>query len=88
MSSTLIIDWGFKCNPYDWRVMNKIINRKQFTILWHVDDLKLSHEDPNTITEVLQIIDKRYGKVVLITMMHGKVHNYLGMVLDYSKRVR
>jgi hypothetical protein len=84
----LIIDWGFKCNPYDWRVMNKIINRKQFTILWHVDDLKLSHEDPNTITEVLQIIDKRYGKVVLITMMHGKVHNYLGMVLDYSKRVR
>ncbi len=68
--------------------MNKIINRKQFTILWHVDDLKLSHEDPNTITEVLQIIDKRYGKVVLITMMHGKVHNYLGMVLDYSKRVR
>ncbi len=84
----MIIDWGFKCNPYDWRVMNKIINRKQFTILWHVDDLKLSHEDPNTITEVLQIIDKRYGKVVLITMMHGKVHNYLGMVLDYSKRVR
>lgn len=68
--------------------MNKIINRKQFTILWHVDDLKLSHEDPNTITEVLQIIDKRYGKVVLITMMHGKVHNYPGMVLDYSKRVR
>jgi hypothetical protein len=39
------------------------------------------------MTEVLQIINKRYGKVVLITMMHGKVHNYLGMVLDYSKRV-
>jgi hypothetical protein len=30
LSSALIDDWGFKCNPYDWCVINKLINRKQF----------------------------------------------------------
>jgi hypothetical protein len=38
--------WGFESNPYDWCVANKTINGKQCTILWHVDDLKISHEDP------------------------------------------
>ena len=34
---------GFKTNPYDPCVANKEINGSQFTIVWHVDDLKLSH---------------------------------------------
>ena len=36
---------GFIINPYDLCVANKMVNRKQFTIVWHVDDIKLSHED-------------------------------------------
>jgi hypothetical protein len=33
---------GFKINPYDWCVENKMIDGKQCTILWHdVDDLKI-----------------------------------------------
>ena len=88
LSSALIVDWGFKCNPYDWCVINKMINGKQFTILWHVDDLKLSHEDPNVVTQVLEMINNRYGKEVPITVMRGKVHDYLGMVLDYTEEGR
>ncbi len=38
--------WGFTVNPYDCCVMNKIINGNQCTVLWHVDDLKISHVDP------------------------------------------
>ena len=30
--------WGFKLNPYDPCVANKVINGTQCTILWHVDD--------------------------------------------------
>jgi hypothetical protein len=29
-------EWGYKVNPYDWCIMNKIVNGKQCTILWHV----------------------------------------------------
>ena len=37
---------GFECNPYDPCIANKIVNGKQMTIVWHVDDLKSSHVDP------------------------------------------
>ena len=36
---------GFVINPYDFCVANKMINGKQMTIIWHVDDLKISHAD-------------------------------------------
>ena len=40
-------------NPYDRCVANKIINGKQLTIVLYVDDNKLSHVDPNLVTEIL-----------------------------------
>ena len=38
-----LTDIGFEINPYDPCVANKMIDRKQMTICWHVDDLKASH---------------------------------------------
>jgi hypothetical protein len=35
--------WGFKINPYGWCVANKMIGGKQCTVIWHVDDIKVSH---------------------------------------------
>jgi hypothetical protein len=35
---------GFKLNPYDGCVANKIVKGKQITICFHVDDCKISHE--------------------------------------------
>ena len=32
--------WGFTIIPYDWCVANKVIDSKQMTVAWHVDDLK------------------------------------------------
>jgi hypothetical protein len=47
--------WGFKINPYDWWcVANKMIDGKQCTIVWHVDDLKISHVRPNMVTSVIE----------------------------------
>jgi Reverse transcriptase (RNA-dependent DNA polymerase)/Zinc knuckle len=46
--------WGFEFNPYDNCVANKIINGKQCTILWHVDDLKISHVEEAVMDEVLK----------------------------------
>ena len=41
--SRQLLSWGFKLNDYDNCVANKMINGKQCTIVWHVDDLKISH---------------------------------------------
>ena len=38
-----LIEQGFKLNPYNECVANKQIEGHQCTILWHIDDLKLSH---------------------------------------------
>ena len=36
---------GFEKNSYDPCVANKMINGQKMTIIWHVDDLKISHKD-------------------------------------------
>ena len=64
--------------------MKKIIDNKQYTILWHADDLKTSHVDPAVISSVLADIDAEYGKIAKMTITRGKVHKYLGMTIDYS----
>jgi hypothetical protein len=54
-------------------------------VLWHVDDIKVSHEDPEVVTQVLLKLFKEdaYGKEAPLTITRGKVHNYLGMTIDY-----
>ena len=82
--SASLKDMGFVRNPYDWCVMNKMIDGKQCTILWHVDDLKISHMDPAVVTAMLELIDTDYGTITPLTVKRGQVHEYLGMTIDYS----
>ena len=83
--SGFLVEAGFKINPYDWCVANKTINGKQCTILWHVDDLKISHVDTGVVDGVLATINNEFGKETPITVTRGKVHDYLGMTLDFTK---
>ena len=48
--------WGFAINPYDECVANNTVNGKQCTILWHVEDLKISHVDS-------KVVDSVFGKL-------------------------
>ena len=64
--------------------MNKIIDDKQCTILWHVDDLKTSHVDPAVVYRVLADIYWEYWRIAKMTITQGKVHKYLNMIIDYS----
>ena len=59
MSNFLLDDLGFERNAYDWCVVNKIINGKQCTIVWHADALMISHEDLKVVTEVIEGLSKR-----------------------------
>jgi hypothetical protein len=67
---------GFKINPYDRCVANKTINGKQCTIVWYVDDNKISHQDPKVVTEILEEIKKHFGE---LTIERGDEHSFLGM---------
>ena len=79
-----LIEQGFKLNPYDECVANKQIEGHQCTILWHVDDLKLSHVSDRVLDKVIASLNECYGKITLLTVTRRKVHDYLGMTIDYS----
>jgi hypothetical protein len=77
MLTAQLKEWGFEVNPYDWCVANKTIQGKQCTILWHVDDLKISHVSADVVTEVLEQMKSAFGKEAPLTVTRGKIHKYL-----------
>lgn len=81
-----LVGRGYEWNPYDWCVVNRMVDGKQFTIGWHVDDLKLSHIDPEAVSAEIEWLEKRFGTKAPLTVRRGKVHEYLGMTLDYSPK--
>ena len=83
-----IEETGFQINPYDPYVANMIVNGKQQTIAWHVDDIKSSHKDKEVNAKFLKLLETKYGsnKVGKVKYNQRKIHQYLGMELDYSKK--
>jgi hypothetical protein len=61
-----------------------MVDGKQLTIVWHVDDLKISHRDSKVVDIMLDKLDKEYGSVRKMTIRRGPVHDYLGMRIDFS----
>ena len=83
--SKTLLNEGFKINPYDNCVANKIINGHQFTICWYVDDIKFSHKDKSVVNEMIKKIEDKFDKMEVV---HGNKQTYLGMELRIlNKRV-
>ena len=74
----------FILNPYNTCVAKCMIKGKQCTILWHMDDLKISHEDSAVVTDIIWRLNEKYGKITPMISTCGKVHEYLGMTIDFS----
>ena len=77
---------GFERHPYDPCVANRMINNKQHTITWHVDDIKSSHVEPEVNDKFLLWLNKTYGEdgIGNVKATRGKRHDYLAMILDFS----
>ncbi len=49
------------------------------------------HVDPKAVTTILNLLDAQYGQEIVggkpapLTITRGKIHDYLGMLLDYSE---
>ena len=82
MYSSTLEKMGFVINPYDKCVANKIIDGKQCTIVWYVDDNKLSHVDEKVVTKIIEDIKLDYGDLVI---SRGKEHKFLGMNIKFNE---
>ena len=80
-----LLEWGFMPNPYDSCIMNKMVHGKQLTVAWHVDDLKVSHKMLTMVDEFIKNMEDEFGKETPINKSCGKVLDYLGMTLDFTK---
>ena len=74
---------GFVFNPYNKCVANKIINGKQYIVVFNVDNNKVSHKDPTVVTQVLDEISKNFGD---LSITRGNKHNFLGMNIEIKDR--
>ena len=63
-----------------------MIDGKQCTILWHVNNPKISNVKSEVVTSVIALINAELGTDATITVQRGKIHEYLGMTLDFIKQ--
>jgi len=73
-------------NNYNRCMANKMINGKQCTIIWHVNDLKISHKDKAVVDDILKKLNDKFGKESPLTTTRGKVIEYLGIMIDYRQK--
>ena len=73
----LLSSWGFTMNPYEPCLWNKDINKKQMSILFHIDDLLISHLNPVMVMLYIKKLGKEYGKLAVLTVCQGLVHEYI-----------
>ena len=83
--SYVLVSCGFNPNPHDICVMNKMVNVQHCTILWPVNDNNILHVILKVVDGVLSQLTTKYKKVSSLSASQGRVNDYLGMRIDYSK---
>ena len=73
---------GFTTNLMDPCVFNRTHNNIQTTITVYVDDLLITSVDVKSIDDVIDILRQRYKE---LKITRGTLHNYLGMIMDFTK---
>ena len=58
-----------------------MIEGKQCTVAWYVDDNKISHVDKTVVTRIIGAIEAKFGKM---TVTRGASHTFLGMDIDFT----
>jgi len=82
---------GFILNPYDPCVANKLVDNTPLTVVWHVDDLKVSHKSEKVVSRMADWLRKTYERLFKdgtgsLKCSRGRIHDYLGMNLDFTKK--
>ena len=78
----MLKDIGFIINPYERCVANTIVDGKQCTVIWYVDDLKVSNEDEKVVRSTMDTINTRCPGLICNVF---KEHIYLGMQINFNE---
>ena len=74
---------GFQMNPYNKYVANKMIEGSQCTIMWYVDDAKVSHKSKKVVQLVISQMEKHFGP---LHPTYGHNQQYLGMKISIDEQ--
>jgi hypothetical protein len=82
---------GYKINPYDGCVANKVVKGKQVMVCFHINDCKISHKSSAVIDDMIAWLRTEYKSIFedgswQMKVHRGKTHKYLGMLLDFSHK--
>ena len=82
---------GFKLNPYDTCVASQVVNGKQQTIFWNVDNCKLINVDTKVNGKFLEVPKQEYDSIFKdgygkMTANNGNIYKYIGMTIDYTTK--
>ena len=72
-------------NPSSPCVANKMINNKQCTIVWYVDDNNTWHMQSSVVDDVIKEIEDHFGKLMVT---RGKEHVFVGMNIKFIDKGR
>jgi hypothetical protein len=72
----VLVSYGFTPNPCDPCVLNRVVNGKQITIGFHVDDLLMTCEDESILDDVIDYLRVNFREV---KEKKDDVMGYLGM---------
>ena len=70
---------GFKLNSHDRCFVNKLVNGKQCTLVWYVDNKQVSHMESKVVDDLINDLKKDFGELVVII---GKKHTFWGMDIN------
>ena len=57
-------------------------------MLFHIDDLLVSHAGPEIVTCKVKKCDMTHGRKYPLVVTRRKTHEYLGMTIDFSLKER
>ena len=73
-------------NLCDLCVWNEMATKKQLTFLFHIDDVILVHLELQAMTNRIKLLDKEHSGNDPLTTTRGKIHECLGMTLDFRMK--
>ena len=66
--------WNFETNPCDPFLWNAMAMNKQLTLLFHADDVMLTHEMANGVTDQIKLLDEVHGENDPLNVTRSKLH--------------
>jgi hypothetical protein len=88
-----MMDVVFIINPYYQCVANKIIEGKQMTICFHVEDCKLNRLKKKVMDTMIEFLREEYEIILedgtgAMMVSRGNIHKYLGMILERRNKCK